>query len=60
MNTGIALSAIIIFFALQYTNVNLTWWGNTVSFAGVDGAGGAGIVPIPDKGFFGPDSAHYP
>lgn len=60
MNTGIALSAIIIFFALQYTNVNLSWWGNDVPFAGVDGAGGAGIVPLPDIGYFGPESANYP
>lgn len=35
---GIAISAVIIFFAVQYKPVNVpAWWGNTISFAGVDG-----------------------
>lgn len=59
MNTGIAVSAIVIFFALQYTNVNLSWWGNNVSGAGLD-LQGPPLKPIPAKGFFGPDSANFP
>ncbi|CAD6439097.1 a8421b66-5429-4ffe-9c46-5045c8f0831c [Sclerotinia trifoliorum] len=30
MDTGTALATIIIFFALTYNNITLTWWGNTV------------------------------
>jgi hypothetical protein len=30
MDTGTALATVIIFFALSYNNVKLTWWGNTV------------------------------
>lgn len=36
-NVGIAISAIVIFFAVQYHEVSLSWWGNNVPFAGVDG-----------------------
>ncbi|TAQ89934.1 hypothetical protein B7494_g1691 [Chlorociboria aeruginascens] len=36
-SSAIALSAIIIFFALQWTEVTLDWWGNDVSFQGCEG-----------------------
>ncbi|TVY49363.1 Sexual differentiation process protein [Lachnellula occidentalis] len=35
-SSGIALSAVIIFFALQYTNTSIEWWGNDVSFQGCE------------------------
>ncbi|ROV94784.1 hypothetical protein VMCG_08848 [Cytospora schulzeri] len=35
---GLALSAIVIFFAVQFNPVNISWWGNNVPFAGVDGS----------------------
>ncbi|KAG5363681.1 Oligopeptide transporter 2 [Yarrowia sp. B02] len=59
MNTGIAVSAIVIFFALQYTNTNLSWWGNNVPTAGIDLVG-PGRLKLPEQGFFGPDSANFP
>lgn len=30
MDTGTALATIIIFFALTYNNITLSWWGNNV------------------------------
>lgn len=30
MDTGTALATIIIFFALSYNNITLSWWGNNV------------------------------
>ncbi|CAH2354462.1 oligopeptide transporter 2 [[Candida] railenensis] len=40
LQAGVAFSAIIIFFSVQYTNVDLSWWGNNVPYAGVDGGSG--------------------
>ncbi|KAK9233999.1 hypothetical protein V1525DRAFT_414509, partial [Lipomyces kononenkoae] len=36
LDAGVAFSAIIIFFAVNYHPKKLNWWGNTVSYAGVD------------------------
>lgn len=55
---GVAFSAIIIFFAVQYHEVDVTWWGNTVNSLGVDGgADGARstLLEVPPEGF-GPKS----
>lgn len=41
---AIAISAIVIFWAVQYHDRSITWWGNTVSFSGVDG--GAETAPL--------------
>lgn len=49
---GLALSALIIFFAVQYKTVNIDWWGNDVSFAGVDGGGECAIRSVPASGHF--------
>lgn len=60
-STGLVLSAIIIFFAVQYKDTAFNWWGNTVPYAGADGAGYP-LKNITDtaKGYFGPDPGHYP
>lgn len=55
---GIALSSIIMFFALQYrtgTTVapEIDWWGNNAPQTGLDGQGAA-LLSMPDAGFFGP------
>lgn len=44
---GIALSGIIMFFAVQWVDQSskVLWWGNTVSFAGADGAGSP-LLPL--------------
>lgn len=56
---GVAISALVMFFAVGYNPVSLTWWGNTVSSAGVDGSS-VGILPIPDRGYFGPEKGSFP
>lgn len=53
LGSGVAISAIIIFFAVQYKSVNIDWWGNNVPFAGVDG----GTYPCVLKAI--PDSGHF-
>lgn len=51
--SGMAVSAIIIFFAVQYKAVDINWWGNTVSYAGVDGGSFSCVLKeIPDVGHF--------
>lgn len=55
--TGIAVTAIIIFFALQIPKggLELNWWGNEIVNAGCDGNGGCPLYDtLPDVGYFGP------
>ncbi|KAI3082272.1 hypothetical protein CBS147353_2683 [Aspergillus niger] len=49
MSCGVAISAIIIFFAVEYKEVDLNWWGNEVSYAGCDNDGCA-LLAIPGGG----------
>ncbi|KAG5373339.1 Sexual differentiation process protein [Yarrowia sp. C11] len=62
MDTGIALSSIIIFFSVSYHPKDLDWWGNNVSGAGMDG-GTIKLpphVPVPeDPGYFGPPPSEW-
>lgn len=55
---GVAFSGIIIFFAVQYHPKSISWWGNNVLEATIDGGIGqqALITDLPAKGYFGPDS----
>lgn len=55
---GVAFSGIIIFFAVQYHPVALSWWGTDVLGETLDGgAGQVALLPdLPDKGYFGPDT----
>lgn len=48
---ALALSALIIFFSVSYHPVTIDWWGNDVSFAGIDGASCA-LKAIPAAGHF--------
>ncbi|KAK9384417.1 OPT oligopeptide transporter protein-domain-containing protein [Lipomyces mesembrius] len=60
-NAGLTLSAIVIFFAVLYNPKPLIWWGNTVSYAGIDGGvGRQSLLPLPESGYFGPARGHYP
>lgn len=60
LTAGTAFSAIIIFFAVQYHPKDISWWGNSVSYEGIDYS----MVPlldIPlDPGYVGPSPANYP
>ncbi|TQV94210.1 oligopeptide transporter protein [Cordyceps javanica] len=54
---GVAFSAIIIFFALQWNPVSVAWWGSSIVDETIDGgAGQRSLLPLPEKGYFGPDS----
>ncbi|RDW61997.1 small oligopeptide transporter-1 [Coleophoma cylindrospora] len=54
LDTGIALSAIIIFFCITYPGaVFPDWWGNTVYLNTADG-NALPWLPLPDVGYFGP------
>jgi OPT family small oligopeptide transporter len=62
MDSGLALSIVVIFFCLQYPkngqigiDTVATWWGNTVYLNTADAAS-LPFLPLPDKGYFGPDS----
>lgn len=60
LNGGLAFSGVIIFFAVQWKEVDLNWWGNLVNSNTMDGGGGANplvlLSTLPSKGYFGPDS----
>ncbi|KAK2595056.1 oligopeptide transporter 6 [Conoideocrella luteorostrata] len=59
LTAGLAVSALVMFFAVGYHPVSLKWWGNTVSTAGVDGKQ-VGWMPIPERGYFGPEKGQFP
>ncbi|KAK9460478.1 OPT oligopeptide transporter protein-domain-containing protein [Lipomyces oligophaga] len=51
LTAGTAFSGILIFLALQYHPKMLSWWGNNVASAGIDGAAAVGRLDIPTEGF---------
>ncbi|TKW49326.1 hypothetical protein CTA1_1357 [Colletotrichum tanaceti] len=59
LTAGVAVSALVMFFAVGYNPIALKWWGNTVSGAGVDGRQ-IGILPIPERGYLGPERGTFP
>ncbi|KAI5967420.1 hypothetical protein CANMA_003063 [Candida margitis] len=62
MDAGVAFSAIIIFFAVQYKEVDLDWWGNNVMWSGIEGMGGQGRLDAADapEGYFGLRPSQWP
>lgn len=58
LTCGVAFSALLMFFAVQYEPRPLDWWGNTVSSAGMDGKL-VGVLPIPERGYFGPEKGSF-
>ena len=62
-SSGVAIAAIVIFFALQMQHVSIDWWGNSVQASGVDWAlynQNASLLPIPEVGYFGLAPEDYP
>ena len=49
-STAIALSAVVIFFAVQLTDQEISWWGNEVIYEGCEGTACKNL-PIPAGGF---------
>lgn len=63
MGTGVATSAVIIFFAVQYEGTTVNWWGNNVNSKGVEGSVGRIALIDASKapgGYFGPRKGHFP
>ncbi|KAF4456344.1 OPT family small oligopeptide transporter [Fusarium austroafricanum] len=44
LDSGLAVSAIVIFFALVFPGVSLSWWGNNVQGTTADGLGSPSIM----------------
>ncbi|KAF3985834.1 hypothetical protein FT663_01952 [Candidozyma haemuli var. vulneris] len=63
LDAGVAFSSIIIFFAVQYNDKPLDWWGNTVSYQGIEGGDGQqALKPISEApdGYIGPRYGDFP
>ncbi|KAK6456527.1 OPT oligopeptide transporter protein-domain-containing protein [Scheffersomyces xylosifermentans] len=63
LNAGIAFSAIILFFAVQYHDKSFSWWGNDVPFLGIDGDGSFTLLNATESapdGYFGPRFGNLP
>ncbi|ODQ79362.1 hypothetical protein BABINDRAFT_161768 [Babjeviella inositovora NRRL Y-12698] len=63
LTAGTAFSGVIIFFAVQYHDKSISWWGNNVPYDGIDGGNGPQSLlnssALPD-GYFGPISGNFP
>ncbi|PKS10371.1 hypothetical protein jhhlp_002122 [Lomentospora prolificans] len=51
---GVAISGIVIFFALQISGIEVLWWGNNVPFEGCDGTGSCTLLELGPEEYFGP------
>lgn len=52
-SSAIAVSAIIIFFSLQWTEIELNWWGNSVTSQGCEGSA-CTLYELSEGEYFGP------
>lgn len=62
LTAGLAFSSIIVFFAVQYHDKLIDWWGNNVSYEGYEGVAGSlmnATLQAPD-GYFGPRKGQFP
>ncbi|KAG5422290.1 hypothetical protein I9W82_001385 [Candida metapsilosis] len=64
IDAGIAFSSIIIYFAVEYHEKDIVWWGNNVAYSGLDyqmrtSGSRLDVADAPD-GYFGPRKGHYP
>ncbi|KAG7831645.1 hypothetical protein KL920_001165 [Ogataea angusta] len=56
LDAGVAFGGIIIFFAVQYHEKDINWWGNLVSYSGTDASMGQTSLKDPSTapdGYFG-------
>ncbi|PSK37700.1 OPT family small oligopeptide transporter [Candidozyma pseudohaemuli] len=62
LNGGIAFSSIIIFFAVQYHEKDISWWGNNVNNKGLDAMGPSlrNATAEAPGGYFGPRKGNFP
>lgn len=63
LSAGVAMSALLLYFTIQYHQISLDWWGNTISFRGVEGDHGVttwlNVLSAPE-GYFGLRKGHFP
>ncbi|KAJ7101240.1 OPT-domain-containing protein [Mycena belliarum] len=57
-SAAIAISAVVIFFAVEWPDVSIDWIGNTRSFDGCDGSGCTRLV-LADGEHFGPGVGEF-
>ncbi|KAK6456524.1 OPT oligopeptide transporter protein-domain-containing protein [Scheffersomyces xylosifermentans] len=64
LSAGVAFASIIIFFAVQYHDKSISWWGNNVINEGIDGGFGRqsllNATESAQDGYFGPRVGHFP
>lgn len=64
LSAGVAFSSIIIFFAVQYHDKSISWWGNNVMYEGMDyytrSYGRLNATESAPDGYFGIRKGHYP
>ena len=58
-STAIALVALIVFFALQYKDIYLDWWGNNVTGLGCESGILCVLRHLADGEHFGPGAGEY-
>ncbi|CAK7895230.1 oligopeptide transporter 2 [[Candida] anglica] len=64
MDAGVAFSSIIIFFAVQFNDKSISWWGNDVPYVGIDGGYGQqarlNVTESAPDGYFGLRVGNFP
>ncbi|KDQ12029.1 hypothetical protein BOTBODRAFT_176795 [Botryobasidium botryosum FD-172 SS1] len=58
LDCGVAICAIVSFFALQWKGVTIDWWGNNQPYEGCDGTG-CPLFPVPESGHWGPGPGEF-
>jgi hypothetical protein len=53
LSCGIAIAAIIIFFTLQWQDIELSWWGNDIVSEGCEGSP-CRLKQLEPGAYFGP------
>ncbi|CAE6449591.1 unnamed protein product [Rhizoctonia solani] len=58
LTCGVAIAAVVTFFALQWSGVEIDWRGNSIVSEGCDGKG-CPLLPVPEKGYWGPGPGEF-
>ncbi len=55
LSSGIAVAGLVIFFAIQWPGIQISWWGNTVSYQGCESRlDPCRLKPLAPGEYFGP------
>ncbi|ELU42092.1 OPT oligopeptide transporter family [Rhizoctonia solani AG-1 IA] len=58
LTCGVAIAAIVTFFALQWAGIEINWRGNSIVNEGCDGKG-CPLFPKPEKEYWGPGPGEF-